>query len=63
METLTEYGIEKYAGSVVLTLPQGVRKLLDIAMAMVGDPGGLILLDEPTSGVSVDEKFGLWIRL
>ena len=37
-------------------LPGGVRKLLDIAMALVGKPR-LLLLDEPTSGVSVDEKF------
>jgi branched-chain amino acid transport system ATP-binding protein len=35
-----------------------VRKLLDIAMAMVVRPR-ILLLDEPTSGVSADEKFGL----
>ena len=39
-------------------LPQGVRKLLDIAMAVVGSPR-LLLLDEPTSGISVEEKFDL----
>ncbi|HZA14470.1 MAG TPA: ABC transporter ATP-binding protein [Myxococcaceae bacterium] len=39
-------------------LPEGVRKLLDIAMAMVVKPR-LLLLDEPTSGVSAEEKFGL----
>ncbi len=37
-------------------LPQGVRKILDIAMATVGDPQ-LVMLDEPTSGVSAEEKF------
>ncbi len=40
------------------TLPEGVRKLLDIAMAMVVRPR-VLLLDEPTSGVSAEEKFRL----
>jgi branched-chain amino acid transport system ATP-binding protein len=55
---LDNYEIGQYADAVVTTLPQGVRKLLDIAMAMVGQPA-LLLLDEPTSGVAMDEKFGL----
>ena len=33
-----------------------MRKLLDIAMALAGHPK-LLLLDEPTSGVSAVEKF------
>jgi len=53
---LESYGIAGYRDQIAGTLPQGVRKLLDIAMATVGEPG-LILLDEPTSGISVDEKF------
>lgn len=48
---LTEYR-DKLAG----VLPEGVRKLLDIAMAMAVKPK-ILLLDEPTSGVSADEKF------
>ncbi len=40
----------------VAELPGGVRKLLDIAMALTRRPS-LLLLDEPTSGVSVEEKF------
>jgi branched-chain amino acid transport system ATP-binding protein len=39
-------------------LPEGQRKLLDIAMALVIKPR-LLILDEPTSGVSTDEKHGL----
>ncbi len=55
---LDDYLIGEYAHAPVSTLPQGVRKLLDIAMAMVGRPS-LLLLDEPTSGVAIEEKFGL----
>jgi branched-chain amino acid transport system ATP-binding protein len=39
-------------------LPGGARKLLDIALAMVARPR-ILLLDEPTSGVSAQEKFGI----
>jgi branched-chain amino acid transport system ATP-binding protein len=39
-------------------LPEGQRKLLDIAMALILNPK-LLILDEPTSGVSTDEKHGL----
>ncbi len=45
---------EEMSGS----LPEGQRKLLDIAMALVLKPR-LLILDEPTSGVSTDEKHGL----
>jgi branched-chain amino acid transport system ATP-binding protein len=57
-ELLARYTIERHADTVVATLPQGVRKLLDIAMATVADPT-LLLLDEPTSGVAIEEKFPL----
>lgn len=57
-KVLASYTIEGYADHQVATLPQGVRKLLDIAMASVGAPA-LLLLDEPTSGVAVEEKFPL----
>ena len=40
------------------TLPEGQRKLLDVAMALVLRPR-LMIMDEPTSGVSSDEKHGL----
>lgn len=53
---LARYLIDAYANKIVATLPQGVRKLVDIAMAMSHRPA-LLLLDEPTSGVSIDEKF------
>lgn len=55
---LKRFGLEDYAGRKVSELPGGVRKLLDIAMALVRHPK-VLLLDEPTSGVSVEEKFPL----
>lgn len=39
-------------------LPEGQRKLLDVAMALVLRPK-LMIMDEPTSGVSTDEKHEL----
>jgi branched-chain amino acid transport system ATP-binding protein len=53
---LANFGLEQHAARPVRELPGGVRKLLDIAMALTGHPR-LLLLDEPTSGVSADEKF------
>jgi branched-chain amino acid transport system ATP-binding protein len=53
MVGLTERG-DEIAGA----LPEGQRKLLDIAMALILKPR-LLILDEPTSGVSTDEKHGL----
>lgn len=54
--SLARYSLEAYRDHPVATLAQGLRKLLDIAMTTVGDPA-LVLLDEPTSGISMDEKF------
>ncbi len=51
-------GLRERADELSALLPEGQRKLLDIAMALVLDPKVLIL-DEPTSGVSSDEKHGL----
>jgi branched-chain amino acid transport system ATP-binding protein len=55
---LQHFQILKYRDALASTLPQGMRKLLDIAMATAGNPR-LLLLDEPTSGISLEEKFGL----
>ncbi len=55
-EALSHYGIGDYADSLAGVLPQGVRKLLDIAMAVASQPK-VVLLDESTSGVNAEEKF------
>ena len=56
MDLLARFGLAHQATRPVLELPGGVLKLLDIAMALTGQPR-VLLLDEPTSGVSADEKF------
>jgi branched-chain amino acid transport system ATP-binding protein len=53
---LERFGLAAHMARRVSELPGGVRKLLDIAMALTEQPR-LLLLDEPTSGVSVEEKF------
>jgi branched-chain amino acid transport system ATP-binding protein len=55
---LDRFRLGEYRDKPAGVLPEGVRKLLDIAMAMVVRPT-ILLLDEPTSGVSADEKFAL----
>lgn len=55
---LKRYSIDEYASAIASALPQGIRKLLDIAMATVSKPK-LLMLDEPTSGISAEEKFEL----
>jgi branched-chain amino acid transport system ATP-binding protein len=53
---LARFNLAEQRERRVAELPGGVRKLLDIAMALTGQPK-LLLLDEPTSGVSAAEKF------
>ena len=53
---LARFALAEHRERRVAELPGGVRKLLDIAMALTASPK-LLLLDEPTSGVSADEKF------
>lgn len=57
-EVLARFRLGDWRDAAASTMPEGVRKLLDIAMAMVVKPR-LLLLDEPTSGVSSEEKFAL----
>jgi branched-chain amino acid transport system ATP-binding protein len=55
---LARFGLADYRHRNAQVLPGGVRKLLDIALTMVAKPR-VLLLDEPTSGVSSEEKFGM----
>jgi len=52
------FGLAQRLGTPAATLSQGEKKLLDVASAFALDPR-IILLDEPTSGVSTAEKHGI----
>lgn len=56
LQILTRFGLQGYAARPVGELPEGGRKLLDIALAFALKPR-LLLMDEPTSGVSIEDKF------
>ena len=62
LELLKRFGLADMADRPISELAGGVRKLVDIAMALVRRPK-LLLLDEPTSGVSAEEKFATMDRV
>jgi branched-chain amino acid transport system ATP-binding protein len=56
MDTLARFGLTAYASRSVAELPEGGRKLLDVALSFALKPR-VLLMDEPTSGVSIADKF------
>ena len=52
------FGLDRRLDTVAAALSQGEKKLLDVASAFALDPR-VILLDEPTSGVSTADKHGI----
>lgn len=61
-ELLERFGLAQYAHRPVVELPAGARKLLDVALSFTLQPQ-LLLLDEPTSGVSTEDKFEVMERV
>lgn len=55
---LEQFALAQTADAAVSQLPEGRRKVLDIALSFALRPA-VLLLDEPTSGVSAQEKFAL----
>ncbi|MBX3513937.1 MAG: ATP-binding cassette domain-containing protein [Xanthobacteraceae bacterium] len=55
---LERFRLGDYRDQTVSELPGGVRKLIDIAVAVTRKPK-VLLLDEPTSGVAAEQKFAL----
>ena len=57
-ELLARFGLRDQAMQTVSNLPEGGRKILDVALSVVLEPK-VLLMDEPTSGVSAREKFSV----
>jgi branched-chain amino acid transport system ATP-binding protein len=55
--------LEPYREKLISGLPYGVRKVIELARALCTEPK-LILLDEPSSGLNVEETedMSFWIR-
>lgn len=59
MEDLLDLvGVRAFAERTAFELPEGQRKLVDIALALALKPT-VLLMDEPTSGVASSEKLGV----
>jgi branched-chain amino acid transport system ATP-binding protein len=52
------FDLDRRLDTIAATLSQGEKKLLDVASAFALEPE-VILLDEPTSGVSTADKHGI----
>jgi ABC-2 type transport system ATP-binding protein len=58
-EQLDRFSLADFGGRRVATYSGGMRRRLDIAMSLVGDPP-VIFLDEPTTGLDPDARLGVW---
>jgi ABC-2 type transport system ATP-binding protein len=58
-DLLNRFGLSDAAGRRVSTYSGGMRRRLDIAMSLVGEPQ-LIFLDEPTSGLDPEARIEVW---
>jgi len=62
-EVIDLLDLEAYRDKIIAGLPYGVRKVAELARALCSEPK-LILLDEPSSGLNVEETddMSFWIR-
>jgi len=58
-ELLRRFDLVEVAGKPVATYSGGMRRRLDLAMTLVGDPR-IIFLDEPTAGLDPRSRRGMW---
>lgn len=57
------FDLQAYRHAAITSLPYGVRKIVEVARAVAAQPG-LLLLDEPASGLSAEEAtdMAFWIE-
>ena len=62
-EVIDLLDLEAYRDKIIAGLPYGVRKVAELGRALCSEPK-LILLDEPSSGLNVEETddMSFWIR-
>jgi ABC-2 type transport system ATP-binding protein len=58
-ELLERFGLADAAGRRVSSYSGGMRRRLDIAMSLLGDPP-VIFLDEPTTGLDPEARLEVW---
>lgn len=58
-ELLERFGLAEAGGRRVSTYSGGMRRRLDIAMSLIGDPR-IIFLDEPTNGLDPEGRIEVW---
>ena len=58
-ELLTQFDLADAAGRRVSTYSGGMRRRLDIAMSLIGNPR-IIFLDEPTTGLDPEGRIEVW---
>jgi len=56
---LQQFGLADAAGRRVATYSGGMRRRLDIAMSLIGDPP-VIFLDEPSTGLDPEARIEVW---
>lgn len=59
---LKQFDLEDAADRRVLTYSGGMRRRLDIAMSLIGNPS-IIFFDEPTTGLDPQSRNAMWVTI